>query len=106
MPGAALIVHKTPVEIFEGREGDIATRRCAGQVNSVPEPFLRPLRLFLATFAVGVWPRLALPKNLNRNGREEGRTGRKLTVSSKAAWYRLRVVPPAASAEGRSYLPA
>lgn len=67
-----------------------------------PEPFLRPLRLFLATFAVRGLTSPGPPQSLNRNGGE----GCKLTVRSKAAWYTLRVVPLATSAEGRTDLPA
>jgi ribosomal protein L37E len=61
MPGAAHVVQKTPVGIFEVRERDIATRRCAGQANSVLCLFCvlcgfswRPLRFKIWQFGVKV----------------------------------------------------
>jgi hypothetical protein len=51
------------------------------------------LRLFLANFAVKSLTLLDSFQNLNRKGREEGLQDTQSKLSSKAAWYRMRVVP-------------
>jgi hypothetical protein len=52
-----------------------------------------PVRLFLANFAVKSLTLLDPFQNLNRKGREAGPQSTQSKLSSKAAWYRMRVVP-------------